>query len=342
MDDEKVTNDDAEFSIGDALEKAYDEMEKTDGLDSPAGSESLPASKPEAPSRDEVGRFAAKVAAPVTTPATTQLETVAEPIQAPNTWKVEAKAKFAALDPEVQQEIMRREKDVARTLTLHDQDRTFGKSLRDVVSPYMPMINAEGASPEAAIQSLLNTAYKLRTASPQDKARLFAGLAQQYGVDLSSMQPQDQPYIDPTVAQLQQELQQIKGVFSQQQTQQQLAEKQQALQMVDQFKADPANPHFDQVRDQMGALMQAGLAGSIKEAYEKAVYMHPEVRQKVLSEQQAEQQRKLIEEAKVKTEQAKKMAAVNLRSKPSLPARGIVGTMEQTMAERYDQLVGSA
>lgn len=306
--------------------------------------------------RNESGQFAAKtdttgepVVKAVTDTSVTSAEAspvaTADVVQPPATWTQQAKAKFAALDPEIQQEVVKREKEIARTVTAQDQDRLFGKSLRDMVGPYLPMINAESSTPEAAINSLLNTAYRLRTSSPQEKGVLLANLARQYGADMSAFNAdgsQDQSPIDPTVAALQQKLQQLEGFISQQHTQQQTATEQNLLRDINAFAADPSHSYFEQVGQQMAGLIKSGLAADLQQAYDQAIYMHPDVRQKVFAAQQAETQKKQIEDAQRKADAARKSAVVNLRGKPSLPAKIASGTVEQTLNDAYERIMGVA
>lgn len=338
---------DSDPSLDDIVNNAYDEVEQTSPDVTPAPDRS----------RDEAGRFKAAalasdkaaraqpqgtVAAPlaVDNPLSTQ---ATAPITAPNTWTPAVKAKFAMLEPDVQAEIMRRETDMARAISAHDQDRGFGKTVRDVVVPYLPMINAEGSTPEAAIQSLLNTAYRLRTSSPQEKGALLANLAREYGADMSAFNgDQEQSPIDPTVAALQQKLQQLEGFISQQHTQQQGVVEQNLLRDINAFQADPAHPYFDQVGQQMAGLIKAGLAADLQQAYDQAIYMQPEVRQQVISASQTETQRKQIEEAKQKAAKAKQLASVNLTSKPSLPTKAMNGSLDQLLSDAYDNVMGSA
>ena len=331
-------------TLDDVIGKAFDEIEArgTAEADRQIGERS----------RDEAGRF--KQAAQrdgVVTPGVAAQPIVGTPqpvadaatVQAPNTWTPAARAKFATLEPDVQAEIVKRETDMARAITSHDIDRSFGKQVKDVVTPYLPMINAEGATPETAIKSLLNTAYLLRTSSPQEKGALLANLARQYGADMSSFTgDQEQTPIDPTVQALQQKLHQLEGFISQQHSQQQTQTEQSLVRDINAFQADPAHPHFDAVGHDMAGLIKAGLAANLQEAYDKAVYMHPEVRQQVISAQQTEATRKQIEEAKHKAEQAKKTAFVNLRAKPSLPAKAKAGTIDQTLADTYDSIMSAA
>lgn len=324
-------------SLDDILNSAYDEAEQ----DAPADDKPVSTR-----SRDEVGRFAkeAKEAAAAQSPVAAPVGDTASPTaQAPNTWTPSAKAKFATLEPDVQAEIMKRETDMARAITLHDQDRSFGKTVKDVVTPYLPMIQAEGATPETAIQSLLNTAYRLRTSSPQEKGVLLANLARQYGADMSAFSgDQEQAQIDPTVAALQSKLQQLEGFITQQHTQQQTVAEQNLLRDINAFQADPAHPHFEKVGQDMAGLIKAGLAANLQEAYDKAIYMHPEVRQQVISASQTEAQRKQIEEAKQKAAKAKQLASVNLTSKPSLPLKSMNGSLDQLLSDAYDNAMSSA
>jgi gas vesicle protein len=345
MEDEVITGSDdlgtgsEPPSLDDVLNSAFDDIQARDATsDETEKAERL---------RDESGRFA-KTGETTPTPKVTPEPTITAPaietpvaIEAPNTWTPAVKAKFATLDPEVQQEIMKREKEVARTLTAHDQDRLFGKSLRDVVSPYMPIINSEGSTPEQAIQSLLNTAYKLRTASPQEKAQLISRLAKDYGADMASIADTTQAEeIHPVVSQLQNQLRELQNQIQQREQKEQAFTQQNTLQQVETFLADPKYPHANDVANEIAKLIQSGMASTLQDAYSQAIYLHPEVRQKVISAQQTETNRKQIEEVKAKAESAKRTAAVNLRGKPSLPAKVAPGTIQQTLEDTFDRVMG--
>ena len=339
--------DKSELSLEDIVGARYDEIE--------ANEEETKSSSADAKPRDEVGRFKAKIgdpaspsssASPIIGEATAQPGVIGQPAalsQAPNTWTADAKAKFSTLEPWAQQEILKREQDISRGMSAHDQERTFGKSVKEVVSPYLPMIQAEGATPEQAIQSLLNTAYRLRTSSQAEKAQLISGLARQYGVDIGSFQQQDSQPVDPTISALQQEVYRLSSAMTQQRQQDMSYQEQQAQQLVEQFAIDPTHSYFPQVRDQMGKLMNAGLAKDLQDAYEQAILVNPEVRQKVISQRETDYHRKQIEDSKAKAESAKRIGSVNLRSKPSLlPVKTGGQSMEQTIADRYDQIIEAA
>lgn len=256
----------------------------------------------------------AEVADPVEKPAVEVAE-VAEPVtpavEAPQAWTGPMKEKWATLPPDVQAEINRRENDFHKMVTSRDGDLRLGKDMKDVITPYMPIITAEGGNPVAAVQSLLNTAYQLRTGTPQQKADLVRQIAEQYGVDLGQQaQPQDN-----YLASLQNEIAQLKQAVNPQVIMSQLQEQQDHVRLrseIDAFAANPANKHFEQLRPVIKALFEAGQAETLQEAYDMACYANPTIRSTMQQEQLAQ------DAAKRKAEvNAKKQAAVSVTGSPS-------------------------
>lgn len=282
--------------------------------------------------RDEVGRFKAKAAettepaaekpaepakaateAPkVETPKAEQTEQPEmpkseRPSLAPNSWSSTAKAKWADLPSDIQAEISKREADVHKEFTRQDGERQFGKSLKQVIDPYMPLIAQEGGNPVAAVQSLLETARVLRTADPTTKANLVRNLCQQYGVDVGTLAGEQQ-YVDPTVQHLQTQLQQLQY---ERQQQQYLAQQQQQSELqnaIGAFAADPKNVHFEHVKGHMAALLQAGQAKDLQDAYDQAVWARPDIRSNLLAEQQRAAEEKRLADMKAKADAAKRAA----------------------------------
>jgi hypothetical protein len=344
-DEELIDNEpEATESLDDVIGSAYDEIMARDD-----GEETSKAVKLSDQPRDSTGKFAREGGkplpdAPVAEATQAPVETIEKPakVEAPNSWKAIAKEKFATLDPELQQEISRREQDVQRAFSAHDQDRTFGKSLREVVSPYAPMITAEGATPESAIKSLLNTAYLLRNGSAQEKGMLIADLARRYGADISASEADQGEPVHPVISELQAKIALLESSLHNRARQEQEQETQQLTQSVQSFLADPKYPYANDVAPQIAQLMRAGIAKDLPDAYNQAIYLNPDVRQRVITATQTESQRKQIEEAKARAEAAKRSASTNLRSRPSLPPRAMNGSIEQTLSETYDHLMGSA
>jgi len=192
-------------------------------------------------------------------------------IQAPNSWTAAAKAEFDKVPPLVQQEILKREADMHKGIVKADEERTFGKNLKEIVNPYMPFIQANGGNAPETIQNLLNSAYVLHTGTPQQKVALFQQIAKQYGVDIASVQQeQQQQWVDPQVQSLQQEIQNLR----QWQTQQNNLQEQQIYSKLQEdlnaFTQNPANRHLDSLRERMAEFLSANVARDFQHAYNLA------------------------------------------------------------------------
>lgn len=302
MDIEQDIENPVEDSIRADLEKAFTDTE----------TEESEKSIDDKVQRDESGKFAKKS-------DETKIEPIAEKIpDAPRSWTNEEKAKWAEATPEVRKAILRREQEVEQGFTKLDEDRNFGKSLKEVITPYMPIIQAEGGTPATAIQSLLNTAYILRTAPAAQKTALFHQLAQQYGVDLS--QPNTNQAVQPNqmLAQTQQEIAALKQQIQQQpeifrQQQESLAIKSQ----IDAFAADPKNIHYEKLKPAMAALLQGGQAKDMQDAYDKASWLDPDIRSAMNSDQQKAAEMQRIADMKAKADKSRK-TAISIKGSPSI------------------------
>ena len=299
-----------ELTLKDELSRAFDEVGKAEETSQENTDKT----------RDEAGRFAKKEeVAPkeVTAPPATQ----DKPKTAPQSWRGEAKAKWDAIPPDIQAEIHRREEETHKAIARQDEDRMFGKTLKEVITPYMPIINAEGGNPAAAIQSLLNTAYLLRTSDPQTKGKLLQQIAQQYGADLSQVSTQTEEFIDPDVKALREQVTQLQGKLSQFEGMTRHQQDQVIQSEIQAFSSDPKNVHFDTVADDMAILIQAAKAQgqrlSLQDAYDRAVWSKPEIRSTLIEQQFKDTEAKRISDAKAKTEAAKR-AGVSLKGSPGV------------------------
>jgi len=270
------------------------------------------------------------------TPATPETPK-APAIEAPQGLPAAVKAKWASLDPEMQAALKAREDDVHKMFTRNDGELNLGRKMKDVIQPYMQIIHAEGGTPETAVQSLLNTAYVLRTGSPQQKAGLVQQLIQAYGVDTSLMgHPQQAQGND--YAALQRKLAEVEARANPEAITRQLREQMETDKVneeVKAFAADAANQHYEAVRLDMASMLQSGSAKTLREAYDKAIWANPDLRSTLLTAQTAEK------EAKRKAElEAKKKAAVSVTGSAGKSA-GSTGakqakSIEEELAEAWD------
>lgn len=242
--------------------------------------------------------------------------TPAEPkAKAPQSWSAAERAHWEKIPPEVQAVIARREEEAHRGITTLGQDAAYGKQLKEVIAPYLPIIRAEGGTEAGAVRDLLQTAYILRTGSAQQKAEVMRHVAGLYGVDLS-VAAQGAPQVNPELQSLRQELAQLKGYLGNAEQQQHQQVQGQAQAIIDTFAADPKNEFYEQVKPLMAHLLVAGQAKDMQEAYDMACHANPDVRSTILSRQQADAEAKRAAEAKAKAD-AKRKAGGSISGSPA-------------------------
>ena len=317
-----MPNDDLRADLDAAFDAASDPTPATDTAPAaPERVESAPSVTPDAPAipeepigtppetaqearaRDEKGRFAPKLggepAKPQEAPVASSTAPVQvpeapkptiEPVKAPQSWRPNVREKFAALPPEVQQEVIRREREVEQTQRESAEARQGYQRFRETLAPFEHMIRAEGADPYRTVGNLMQTAMALQSGAPGTKAGIVANLIKHYGVDLNALaatlegqpvaQQEQQPYRDPRVDQLLSQVEQARSY-----KQQQLA--QEAQRLIGEIQGEE---FFGDVKDAMADILEVaakrGVAMTPREAYNRAVWADPHVAE-VLQQRQA-------------------------------------------------------
>lgn len=287
--------------------------------------------------RDEKGKFAAKTQedAPA---AEVALDEAQVPVsQAPNTWKKEAAAVWDKLPPEARAEVERREADFHRGIEQYKSAAQFGQAMEKVLTPHAETFRHMGIGADKAISELLDGDRKLRYGQPEEKAAFLAQLARHYGVDMAAAQEVHNTPIDPHYNALQQQVQQLTSfIQNQQSTVQQQAEASLHSE-ISAFAADPTHSHFETVRPHMIALLQAGQAKDLSDAYEQAVYANPTTRAAMLQQQMAAQMKEKAEKA----EKARIAASTNVKARPSMPVSEPIGSMDDTIRATLRRIQGA-
>lgn len=281
----------------------------------PGQAPSVPTLAPTAP--------AAASTSPAETPAATAATPPTPTVKAPQSWRPEVREKWAVLPPEVQQEVARREREVATALQETAGARRTAEAFTRLVEPYRALMTDE---PIKVVGGLLQTFAALRTAPPAHKAQLVARLIQDYQIPVDALasaldgqpasqqpgQPPAAPALDPETLLSQAEQRVMQRI--QAQTQKAMAEK--ARRETEAFVASGKAEFFDDVRDLMANALdiaaRSGVALTLQEAYDRACVLHPEV-SKVL------EQRKLSTAATANNAatQRAKAAASSVRSQPA-------------------------
>jgi hypothetical protein len=291
--------------------------------------------------RDEKGKFAAKPATVAEEAPVEEVPPITEPEQpvskAPNTWKKDAAAVWEQLPPAARAEIERREADFHRGIEGYKQDATFGQTIQRTLTPHLETFRALNVAPERAIADLLDGDRKLRFGQPHEKAAFMAQLASHYGIDLNAVQQIQQTPVDPHLSALQQQVQQLQSVIQNQQSSVQQQAEASLHSEIAAFAADPNHSHFETVKPHMIALLQAGQAKDLADAYEQAVYANPTTRAAMLQQQLAAQR----EEAAKKAQAARQAASVNTKPRPSMPVSEPIGSMDDTIRATLRRIQGA-
>lgn len=320
-----------EKSMDDTIRDTFNSI-KARGDEAPIESGKAPESDEEKAQRirDAQGKFAkapvpADNAAPII-PAEPVPATIPPELQKLGLRKEEAEA-FAKASPEVQQAFQRRANEMFQGMEQYRAKAQFADTMERTLAPHMDTINGFGVTPDVAIGALLNADRALRSGTPEQKQQYLAKIANDYGIDIASVQAYVPPPYNPTVSALEQKVQQLEGFFQQQVTQGQQREQETLNSTIAQFATDPKHSHFESVKAHMSALLQAGQAKDLPDAYEQAVWANPTTRAAALAEQQA----KARQEATQKAQAARAAASVNTRARPSMPVSLPIGSMDETI-----------
>src|SRR6266403_5225916 len=181
--------------------------------------------------RDEAGRFAKeeKERAQAQTGATVSADVgaVAAGVERPSTWKKDYWEKYDKLDPDLRAYILQRENEYKSGLATYNLEVKAAKTLKDAIEPFLPELQRHNIDPSAWIRNLGNAHQTLALGSPQAKLQIFQRLAQDYGVPLQYLVPNQQGQVqqlDPTLQYLANNLQGLKQQWDNFQSQQQAAE----------------------------------------------------------------------------------------------------------------------
>lgn len=218
----------------------------------------------------------------------------------PVEWKGAAKVQWHRLPADIRNSIL---EDHAALKTARDEMAP----LQQALAPHAEVLKRDAGSVESGIGQLMEF-YRLYLTNPLG---LVHHIARTRGLDLGQQQgqppaPNAATDVHSLIAQaVQRELQPFKAEHSQR-------ENQQIESTLAAFAADPKHPYFQDVKVDMGHLIQTGQAKTLEEAYERAIWANPVIRPQLLQEQ-AEEAARTREAALVKAKQA---GAVSLRGAP--------------------------
>ena len=276
-------------------------------------------------------------------PATSADGTPADPLaEPPKTWRKEAAELWSTLPPAARQEVLKREADIFKGIEGYKEAAAFGKTFRDVLTPFMPVMERYNINPAEQVAGLMKAHHTLALGTPAEKTALFQQLLNTYQVQLPSTTPaEDGAYVDPAVLDLQSQVQSLQSRLSAEDQHRQAQAVTEKTREIEAFAADPANTHFDAVAHDMVRLIEGGVSKDLKEAYEKAVWANPVTRAAEIKRQQAEDTRKAQEAETARVAEARKATAANVRTTAkSGSATAPLGSIDDTLSESLAAIRG--
>ena len=236
-----------------------------------------------------------KELAPKTDKAVTEPKATTIPVESddplPEGWADDRKESWKTLPKDLREYLKKREKERNDGLTSKMQEadkvkKQFEKysSIPTLFDPVREQLALQGVDEATYMRNLIN-AHMAINKDPKSALRM---LAKQYGLDPAELieaaaQNPELAERDKRIAALEARFQQ-QGQASEVQLQTQVKTAIQAFQEEKDAQGNSAHPHFEKVRVAMGALMSSGQAKDLKDAYDRAVFVDPELRETMLQE----------------------------------------------------------
>lgn len=245
----------------------------------------------------------------------------------PEHWPEGRKQAYASIkDEEARKLVLEMSKDMEAAHTKRSQEvAEERRQIDSALEPLKPVLEQHGLDSVSGVRELTKFYQDLQPyvkGLQQNPKETIQMLARQYGVELDGLEADE--YIDPDVKALKDEIAQLKGFIGQQTQAQQQAEMQTYQQKVQEFanakdeSGEPKHPHFETVKKEMSRLLAGGLAASLEDAYERAVYLKPELREQLTQQQISA---KLAEERKKQQEEVEKAKKAQRRLSGNGPAK---------------------
>lgn len=279
-------------------------------------------------------------------------------IAAPISWSEEKRQVFATLPKDVQQYIMERETESQRLISQKSDE--YAKAVRKysdfdrALEPYLPDLQQRGVNPVEAIQYLLKANEYLE----KNPREAIARLAQMHGVKLSPEEieeaQQSAAAYDPRIDLLRQELDQMRGFYSQFVQTQEQENLKRLNATVEQFErardadGNPKYPHLenpefekvmaDEVRKLKASGQDMPLTKLLETAYENAVWLSPALREAEIKKAQGIAEARRISEEKARAAEARKRSSSVFGSPSGASKPASTGSIRGDIEAAFDAL----
>lgn len=308
----------ADDSIGGLVRAAFEKQsqESTPAPEAGAATSTAEAAPAEKVVEKPVAEAPADAKSDVKVDAATETQTPATDSKArtdriPLGWKGGAAA-WHAQSPEVKQYVADTIRNASQKIEQQAPAVKFASDIAGVFRPHEGFLRAQNANPVQAAQFLMDGYVTLRTGSAAQRVQILQNLAAEAGIDLGSIQAGETPKVDPELEALRREVTQLRNERTQEKQSAETATQASIASDLEAFASDPAHEHFETVRGQMAALLMSGQAKDLKDAYEKACWAHPDIRNSLVNKQLAQETEKRKKEA-----EKAKQAGASITGAPS-------------------------
>ena len=274
-----------------------------------------------------------------------------EALKAPQHWPKDFSEQFDSWQPEVQHLFKERydamESDYTKKTQGLAKYKKRNEALDEIYGPFRDDFQRAGMDDVAATRQLLAAHKYLR----EDPQQAIKWLAKSYGVDLTAVNDDtatEDEYADPQIKSLQQQVAQLSGFIQNQQTQQQNMQQQSTQSLIDQFAAEKDEsgnikyPHFEAVRNRMGALINSNDAKDLPTAYDMAVYADPKLRQEMLDNYATKKTQQTVKTDAVKKAKKAQRSTVRGSATPAVEAVSSGMSVRETIDLTLKQLAKGA
>lgn len=254
-------------------------------------------------------------------------------IEAPQHWSQEDRDQFNQLDNTGRELLLNRYKSMEADYTRKTQD--IAEIRNAIPEDLKQQIRLQGKTEGQYIRGLA-AADQYLNKNPLEGIKW---LMSNYGVSPEQLGMEDD---DPSISALRQEITELKQQLQTRDQQTQSQALNQTIQGFAQEIDDNGNlkhPHFEKLQTEMAVILNAGKAQTLEDAYEQALWLDPQTRQTLLSEQNKKAEQEAEKRRKEKAKKAKK-AKTPSSGTSTATEKEPSGDLRDELTKLYDQQVG--
>lgn len=226
-----------------------------------------------------------------------QEEALLKQDKAPSGWSPKARERWSQIPEDLRSEILRREEDSAKGVRQLQEEVAPMRGFVNTLAPFIQEAFSNAQDPAQYIGSVMVAERALRTGDINSKFEALLSIADQYKIPLREIinksageevlkTPAQQQFQLPP--EIQRELEESRRWREQQ-------SRGSSSTAIQDFAAK--NEFFEDVREEMAVLLEAGAAKDLQGAYERAIWANPSTREVLLSRQGVDKKKTDLKEA---------------------------------------------